>query len=40
VRRRTPQGYSKPCFRFEINKTLCQIESDPKYLVMGMYVRP
>lgn len=34
---RASQGYEKPCYRFDLNKTLWQIESDPKYLAMGMY---
>eukprot|EP00892_Ulva_mutabilis_P008194 jgi/Ulvmu1/5747/UM025_0001.1 len=34
---RASQGYDKPCYRFDLNKTLWQIESDPKYLAMGMY---
>jgi hypothetical protein len=37
VMERAAAGYEKPCFRFELNKTLWQIESDPKYFAMGMY---
>jgi hypothetical protein len=37
VLHRSAQGYSKPCFRFELNKASWQIESDPKFLGMGLY---
>jgi hypothetical protein len=35
---RAAQGYSKPCYRFELNKASWQLDTDPKYLVMGMYL--
>lgn len=34
---RAAQGYTKPCFRFELNKAPWQIESDPQFLGMGLY---
>ena len=37
VMHRAAQGQSKPCFRFELNKASWQLETDPKYLVMGLY---
>ena len=37
VMHRSAQGYSKPCFRFELNKASWQLESDAKYLSMGLY---
>ena len=35
---RAAQGQTKPCFRFDLNKPLWALESDPKYLAMGMYL--
>jgi hypothetical protein len=37
VLHRAAQGYSKPCFRFALNKASWQLESDAKYLAMGLY---
>ena len=37
VMHRAAQGYTKPCFRFELNKAAWQIESDSKKMGIGMY---